>query len=112
MDGGRFWRQGLAVGLGAVRRDENWPTKTPWTTSDIYLRKTFEYDGAELKTGAVVISYDEDTEVYVNGQKILGVQNYIGNYEMHVVTGASARRVQGRQHRGSSHAPDGRRPAH
>ena len=36
----------------------------------------------------MVISYDEDTEVYVNGQKILSVQNYIGNYEMHVVTAA------------------------
>ena len=74
--------------LAPFGHDPDWPTKTPWTTSDIYLRKTFEYDGAELKAGAVVISYDEDTEVYVNGQKILGVQNYIGNYEMHVVTGA------------------------
>ena len=37
-----------------------------------------------MKAGAVVISYDEDTEVYVNGQKILSTQNYIGNYEMHL----------------------------
>ncbi len=74
--------------LAPFGHDEHWPTKTPWTTSDIYLRKTFEYDGGELKGGAVVISYDEDTEVYVNGRKIVGVQNYIGHYEMHVVTAA------------------------
>ncbi len=36
----------------------------------------------------MVISYDEDTEVYVNGQKILSVQNFIGHYEMRVVTEA------------------------
>ena len=42
----------------------------------------------------MVISYDEDTEVYVNGQKILGVQNYIGNYEMHVVTAALAKALR------------------
>lgn len=62
--------------------------RTSWATPDIYLRKTFEYDGAELRAGAVVITYDEDTEVYVNGQKILSVQNYIGNYKMVVVTEA------------------------
>ena len=60
--------------------------RTPWTTPDIYLRKTFEYSGAELKAGAVVLTHDEDTEVYVNGQKILGVQGFIGNYAMRVVT--------------------------
>ena len=35
-----------------------------------------------------MISYDEDTEVYVNGQKIVSVQNFIGHYEMHTVTEA------------------------
>jgi hypothetical protein len=74
--------------LAPFGRDPGWPTKTPWTTSDIYLRKTLDYDGRELKAAAVVVSYDEDTEVYVNGRKILGVQNYIGNYEMHLVTAA------------------------
>ena len=35
---------------------------------------------------AIVIGYDEDTEVYVNGQKILGVTGFIGYYQMHIVT--------------------------
>jgi beta-galactosidase/beta-glucuronidase len=76
------------TGLAPFGHDSGWPCKTPWTTDDIYLRKTFDYDGAKLKAGAVVISYDEDTEVYVNGQKILSVQNFIGHYEMRVVTEA------------------------
>jgi hypothetical protein len=81
-----FDDQAWPSGLAPFGRDGNWPTRTPWTTSDIYLRKTFEYDGGELQAGAVVISYDEDTEVYVNGQRILGVQNFIGHYQMRVVT--------------------------
>jgi len=60
--------------------------RTQWTTADIYLRKTFDYDGGDLKHGAIVISYDEDTKVYVNGQKILAVKGFIGHYELHDVT--------------------------
>ena len=74
--------------LAPFGHDPGWPTKTPWTTSDIYLRKTFEYDGGDLNAAAIVISYDEDTEVFVNGQKILSTQNYVGHYEMHAVTAA------------------------
>ena len=36
----------------------------------------------------MVISYDEDTEVFVNGRKILGVEKHISNYQMHLVTDA------------------------
>jgi len=75
------WKTGLAPfghGLDNVR--------TEWTTPDIYLRKTFEYDGRALKNGAVVICHDEDTEVYVNGQKLLGTGGYITRYQMRMVT--------------------------
>ena len=65
----RAWQTGLAP----FGKEGKRIGRTPWATPDIYLRKTFEYDGAELKAGAVVITHDEDTEVYVNGQKILDV---------------------------------------
>ena len=84
----RFDDKSWQSGLAPFGHDDGWPTKSSWSTSDIYLRQTFEYDGAELKDGEVVISHDEDTEVYVNGQKILGVKNFINNYEMHSVTEA------------------------
>ncbi|MCF7730792.1 MAG: hypothetical protein K9N23_03855 [Akkermansiaceae bacterium] len=77
----KSWKSGLAgfgTGGGVVR--------TEWKTADIYLRKTFDYDGADLKNGAVVICHDEDTEIYVNGQKILGVSGFIGQYKMFMLT--------------------------
>ncbi len=78
----KSWQTGLApFGDGDNAR-------TNWKTSDIYLRKTFDYDGGDLKNGGVVISHDEDTEVYVNGQKILSVTGFLGNYRLKLVTEA------------------------
>ncbi|MDD4869130.1 MAG: glycoside hydrolase family 2 TIM barrel-domain containing protein [Kiritimatiellae bacterium] len=76
------WKTGLAP----FGHDERRRTRTEWKTGDIYLRKTFEYDGRDLKHGAVVISHDEDTDVFINGQKILGVTKFISHYQMHIVT--------------------------
>jgi hypothetical protein len=76
------WKTGLAP----FGREQKRTIKTEWTTPDIYLRKTFDYDGSDLKQGAVVICHDEDTEVYVNGQKILDVNGFISSYMPHTVT--------------------------
>ena len=76
------WKTGLAP----FGREQNRTIRTEWTGGDIYLRQTFEYDGGGLNKGAVVICHDEDTEVYVNGQKILGVGGAIGHYQLHLVT--------------------------
>ena len=61
---------------------------TPWNSSDIWMRQTFEWNGASLKEAALVIFYDEDTEVFVNGQKIWNRSGYISAYEIFTVTGA------------------------
>ena len=50
------------------------------------MRKTFEYDGTVFRQAAVIFSYDEDTEIYVNGQKLLSVSEFITNYRMPLVT--------------------------
>jgi len=76
------WKTGLAP-FGS---DGDWTIRTKWTTGDIFLRKTFEYDGEEIRKGAIVILYDEDTEVYVNGRKIFGVERFITNYQLYSVT--------------------------
>ena len=78
----KAWKTGLAP----FGREPSHTIRTEWTTGDIYLRKTFEYAGGDLKNGAVVICHDEDSEVYVNGQKILGVTEYIGHYQLYRVT--------------------------
>jgi len=76
------WKTGLAP----FGHEQNRTIKTEWTTADIYLRKTFEYDGGDFKKGGLVMCHDEDTEVYVNGQKIFGVGGFVVNYHMHPVT--------------------------
>ena len=68
------WKSGLSpFGNGNGSRTE-------WKTPEIYFRKTFEYDGAALRHGAVVIRHNDNTEIYINGQKILGVRGSQGYY--------------------------------
>ena len=73
-------------GLAPFGHEQNRTIRTEWTSGDIYLRKSFDYDGGAVKQAAIVICHDEDTEVYVNGQKILGVGGVISNYQLHPVT--------------------------
>ncbi|MEI6604135.1 MAG: sugar-binding domain-containing protein [Verrucomicrobiota bacterium] len=78
------WKSGLApFGSGG-----DWTIRTQWTNSDIFFRKTFDYAGGDIKKGAIVIFYDEDTEVYVNGQKIFAAEKFITNYQLFPVTEA------------------------
>lgn len=53
---------------------------TPWKSPEIYLRKSFEYDGGAVKNGAVVIRHNDNTEIYINGEKIVGVTGSKGYY--------------------------------
>jgi len=78
------WKTGLApFGSGG-----DWTIRTKWTSGDIFFRKTFDYAGGDIKKGAIVVFYDEDTEVYVNGQKIFGAEKFITNYQLFPVTEA------------------------
>ena len=76
------WKTGLAP----FGQEQNRTIRTEWKTADLYLRKTFEYDGSDFTQGAIVMCHDEDTEVYVNGQKILDVKGFISSYMLHTVT--------------------------
>lgn len=64
---------GGKVGEGVVR--------TPWTTSDIWLRRTFDWPANGTKTPLVLMEHDEDTEVYINGVRAFSAQGYITGYE-------------------------------
>ena len=68
------WKTGLAPFSNGGRG------RTQWTTPEIYFRKTFEYGGGDLKNGCVVIHHNDNTEIYINGQKILGVRGSRGYY--------------------------------
>ena len=60
--------------------------RTEWRTSDIWLRRSFEWDGADMKTAALVIFHDEITEVYVNGQKVWERAGFNTGYEIFNLT--------------------------
>ena len=60
--------------------------RTRWDSSDIWLRRKFDWNGEPMKSGALVIEYDEDTEVFVNGQKIWSHSGFINNYNVYDVT--------------------------
>ncbi|HEY3861254.1 MAG TPA: glycoside hydrolase family 2 TIM barrel-domain containing protein [Verrucomicrobiae bacterium] len=71
-----LWDSGLAPfghALPGVR--------TPWTSDDIWLRQPFEAGGERIQNAALVIFYDEDTEIYVNGQLIWRGSGYNTAYE-------------------------------
>ena len=76
----KAWKSGLAPFASGGKE-----LRTKWETPEIYLRKTFEYDGAILKNAAVVISHNDRAEVYLNGRKILGVTGSKG-YHLCVLT--------------------------
>ena len=61
---------------------------TPWQTSDIWLRGSFDWNGEAFKEAALVIFYDEDTQVFINGQKVWERQGFTTSYEMFTLTDA------------------------
>jgi hypothetical protein len=74
----RFDDQAWQTGLAPFGNGNG--TRTAWKTPEIYFRKTFTHDGGDLKNGAVVIRHNDNTEIYINGQKILGVRGSKGYY--------------------------------
>jgi hypothetical protein len=62
------WQAGLG-GLGSKGGWE-WATRTPWNTSDIWIRQAFDYDGKPFDQALLVIHYDNATEMYLNGKRI------------------------------------------
>ena len=73
------WKTGLAPFANGDRG------RSAWKTHEIYFRKAFEFDGNTLKSGAVVVGHNDNTEIFVNGQKVLGVTGSKG-YHMCMVT--------------------------
>ncbi len=67
---GGFGTQGTP---GAVARTE-------WTSSDLWLRRTFELTSTDLPHLHLRVHHDEDAEVYLNGQRIAALQGFLTEY--------------------------------
>ena len=67
------WRTGKG-GFGG-----NVPGASPWSTSDIWVRRTFDFSGP-TEGLYLRIFHDEDAEVYLNGKKIAQMEGYSTAY--------------------------------
>jgi hypothetical protein len=67
---GGFGRRGTP---GAVVRTE-------WTTSDLWLRRTFELSATQFADLHLVIHHDEDAVIYLNGERIARFSGYVKDY--------------------------------
>jgi hypothetical protein len=77
------WQTGLAPFGNALPG-----IRTLWKNNEIWLRQTFEAADANIKAAAIVVFYDEDTEVYLNGQLIWKRSGFATRYEMFSVSDA------------------------
>lgn len=77
------WQRGRpGFGRGNVHGS---PVRTPWTTSDIWVRGTVELPEKLPKSLALWMHHDEDAEVYLNGLLAAKVTGYTRGYERFAV---------------------------
>ncbi len=72
------WRRGKA-GFGTTDT-AGAVVRTPWTTSDIWLRRSFEIDGKDLSHALLHVHHDDDVEVYLNGKMALSASYWLTDY--------------------------------
>ena len=81
------WQTGMGGFGTSVPTDPH--IGTPWTTSDIWLRRTFNpgsLTGAQISQLVLRDYHDEDVEVYINGVRAYAATGYIGSYETRPLT--------------------------
>ncbi|HUG93150.1 MAG TPA: glycoside hydrolase family 2 TIM barrel-domain containing protein [Planctomycetaceae bacterium] len=54
--------------------------RTEWNTPDVWLRRTFELDDADLEHPYLRIHHDENAEVYLNGELVATFEGYTVGY--------------------------------
>ena len=53
--------------------------RTRWTSSDIWIRRSFDLDDTDLVAPHFLIHHDERAEVYINGKRVLNL-SYTSNF--------------------------------
>jgi len=57
-----------------------WAIHTPWKTENVWLRQEFNYNGSSFTKAMLVIHYDNETEVYLNGSRIWAADGWNDQY--------------------------------
>jgi hypothetical protein len=55
--------------------------RTPWSTGEIWLRRSFELAAPLPPRAALRLHHDEDAQVYLNGVRVLARSGYTTEYE-------------------------------
>ncbi len=66
--------------------------RTPWTTSDLWLRRTFLIPDRPLTDPHLVVRYDEDADVWIDGRHVATLPGYNRAYSV-LPLDADARRL-------------------
>ncbi len=80
----RTWK----AGPGGLGRTDG-PIKTPWATSDIWVRRIVELTAPVPERVALRIWHDEDAQVYINGELVSQLTGYTTGYEVYDIPAQS-----------------------
>ncbi len=72
------WKEGP----GGFGRVEHAKANTVWTSSDLWLRRSFELKRKPNARYALMMFHDEDAEIYLNGVQVLTVQKFTQEYQI------------------------------
>ena len=80
-----FWRQ--EPGGFGTDRTPGARVRTPWESSDLWLRRTFELGTEEIQALQSALLYlrihhDEDAEIYLNGVRIAALEGHTTGYRL------------------------------
>jgi len=68
--------------------------RTPWTTADIWLRQSFDWQAGPVDGLYLVLAHDEDATVYLNGVEAARVSGYTTGYVMVPVAAEAVRALK------------------
>ncbi len=89
------WQTGPG-GFGSANTPGAGPVDTPWTTGDIWLRRTFNpgaLTAAQISQLVVRDYHDEDIDVYINGVPAYSAPGYISSYEYRPLSAAARKAI-------------------
>ena len=70
------WQKGLGM-LGSTGSN----AQTEWNSREIWIRRTFEFSGEAVNELTLLAKYDDDAEIYLNGEKIFSTGCCSGGYK-------------------------------
>jgi len=103
-DGG--WQEGVG-GFGRTR-DSGTRVRTPWTTSDLWLRRIFVLGKRTLVEPHLVVRHDEDADIWIDGTHVTTLTGYDQAYSTFPIDQAARKLLTPGQHTLSVHVKNSR----